>query len=56
MNQRSVRHGSMKDAPVQNLLSSRLLSKNIKIRIQNYNFICDSVWVRNLVSDIKGGT
>jgi hypothetical protein len=31
---------------VQNLLSSRLLSKNIKIRIyKNYNFVCESVWV-----------
>jgi hypothetical protein len=24
--------------------------------IQNYNFACGSVWVWNLVSDIKGGT
>jgi hypothetical protein len=24
--------------------------------IQNYNFACGSVWVRNLVSNIKGGT
>jgi hypothetical protein len=32
---------------VQRILSSRLLFKN---------FACDSVWVRNLVSDIKGGT
>jgi hypothetical protein len=23
---------------------------------QNYNFICGSVWVRNLVSNIKGET
>jgi hypothetical protein len=23
---------------------------------QNYNFACGSVWVWNLVSDIKGGT
>jgi hypothetical protein len=36
---------------VQNLLSSRLLSKN-----KNYNFACGSVWVRNLVFNIKGGT
>jgi hypothetical protein len=28
----------------------------IEIRISaNYNFACGSVWVRNLVSDIKGG-
>jgi hypothetical protein len=38
---------------VQNFLSSRLLSENIKIRIQkNYNFACGSV----LVPNIKGGT
>jgi hypothetical protein len=31
---------------VQNFLSSRLLSKNIKIRnIKHYNFACGSVWV-----------
>jgi hypothetical protein len=24
--------------------------------IQKYNFACGSVWVRNLVSDVKGGT
>jgi hypothetical protein len=26
------------------------------IGIQNYNFACRSVWVRNLVFNIKGGT
>jgi hypothetical protein len=31
---------------VQNLLSSRLLSKNIKNRLYKiYNFVCGSVWV-----------
>jgi hypothetical protein len=33
---------------VQNLLSSRLLSKNVEIRIyeyKNYKFACGSVWV-----------
>jgi hypothetical protein len=30
---------------VQNLLSSRLLSKNLKIRIYKTNFTCGSVWV-----------
>jgi hypothetical protein len=39
---------------VQNLLSSRLLSKNIKIKYTN--FACGSLWVWNLVSDIKEGT
>jgi hypothetical protein len=24
--------------------------------MQNYNFACGSIWVCNLVSDIKGGT
>jgi hypothetical protein len=32
------------------------LSKDIKIRIYKTNSTCDSVWVRNLVSNIKGGT
>jgi hypothetical protein len=40
---------------VQSLLSSLLLSKNLKMRIYN-NFACDFVWVQNLVSDTKGGT
>jgi hypothetical protein len=35
------------------LLSSRLLSKKVKMKIY---FVCGSEWVRNLVSDIKGGT
>jgi hypothetical protein len=26
------------------------------VNTQNYNFACGSVWVLNLVSDIKGGT
>jgi hypothetical protein len=42
---------------VQNLLSSRLLSKNLKIKI--YKTIILPVvldWFVNLVSDIKGGT
>jgi hypothetical protein len=30
---------------VQNLLSSRLPSKNVKIIIQNYNFACGSIWL-----------
>jgi hypothetical protein len=31
---------------------SCLLSKNVR----DYNFACGSVWLWNLVSDIKGGT
>jgi hypothetical protein len=39
------------------IVPDALLSKNIKIRIyKTYNFACGSVWVWNLVSDIKGGT
>ena len=42
---------------VQNLLSSRLLSKKIKDQdIQNYNFARGFVWVWNLVADIEEGT
>jgi hypothetical protein len=42
---------------VHNLLSSRLLSKNVKISyVQDYNFACGSIWVLNLVSDIKRKT
>jgi hypothetical protein len=40
---------------VQNLLSSWMLSKNVNIRIK-LNFACGSIWLLNLVSDIKGGT
>jgi ribosomal protein S2 len=41
---------------VQNLLPSRLLSKKRKNEnIRSYNFACGSLWVWNLVSDIKGG-
>jgi len=43
---------------VQNLLSSKLLSKNLKIKMyrKNYNPARCPVWVRNLVADIEGGT
>ena len=42
--------------PVQNLLSSSLLSKNIKIKIYiNYNVSCCFVWVWNLVAHIDRG-
>jgi hypothetical protein len=30
--------------------------KTYKLGIQNYNFACDFLWVRNLVFNIKGGT
>jgi hypothetical protein len=32
-----------------------LTTKQLVI-IQDYNFACGSVWVQNLVLDIKGGT
>jgi hypothetical protein len=42
---------------VQNLLSSCLLSKNVKITIyKNCNFVYGSVWVLNFVSDINSLT
>jgi len=36
-------------------LSSALLSKDVKIKIQNYNFVCCFVWVWNLVVHFEGG-
>jgi hypothetical protein len=42
---------------VQKPFSSRLLFKSVKIRIyRTIIFACGSIWVRNLVPDIKGGT
>jgi hypothetical protein len=40
---------------VQSLLSSRLLSRNVKVKIQkNHNSASCFVWLINLVSHIKG--
>jgi hypothetical protein len=39
---------------VQNLLSSRLISKNLKIKV--CNFAGCAVWVQNLISHFEGGT
>jgi hypothetical protein len=49
-----------------NIINQNLIREEIKMRlnsgnpcyhsVQNYNFARGSVWVRNLVSDIKGGT
>jgi hypothetical protein len=42
---------------VQNLLSSRLIPKNLKIKIyKHFNFASCTGWVRNLVSHFGGGT
>jgi hypothetical protein len=42
---------------VQNILSSSLIPKNIKIKnIRNCNFAGCAVWVRNLVFHFGGGT
>jgi hypothetical protein len=41
---------------VQILSSSRLISKNLKIKIYKTNFASRAVWVQNLVSHLKGGT
>jgi hypothetical protein len=35
---------------------SSVVEKHKSCNIQDYNFACVSVWVLNLVSDIKGGT
>jgi hypothetical protein len=48
--------GNASHHSVQSLLSSRLLSRNLKMRIYKTNFACGSVWMRDLVSDVKGGT
>jgi hypothetical protein len=40
---------------VQNILSSGLISKNLKIKIYKTNFASCAVWVRNLVSHFEGG-
>jgi hypothetical protein len=41
----------------QNLLYSRLISKNLKIKIyETVIFVSCAVWVRNLVSQFEGGT
>jgi hypothetical protein len=40
----------------QNLFSSRLISKNLKIKTYKTNFASCAVWVRNLVSHSEGGT
>jgi hypothetical protein len=44
---RRLNSGNVCYHSVQNLLSSQLLSKNLKITIyvQDYNFACGSVWV-----------
>ena len=45
-----LRSGNAYYHSVQNLLSSRLLSRKLKIKIYRTFF-----WVRNLVADIEGG-
>ena len=56
-NKSSLTSGNAFCLPVHHLLSSCLLSKNVKIKnIQNYNFACCSVWMWNLVSDTEGRT
>jgi UDP-galactopyranose mutase len=41
---RRVRSGNACCHSVQHLLSTSLVSKNLKIRYQNYNFACCFVW------------
>jgi hypothetical protein len=42
---RRLNSGNACHRSVQNLLSSRLLSKNVKIRIYKTSIACGSVWV-----------
>jgi hypothetical protein len=43
---RRLNSGNVCYHSVQNLLSSRLLLKNVKVRIYKiYNFACGSIWV-----------
>jgi hypothetical protein len=42
--------------PVQTLLCSRLLSKNLKMKIYNNNIASCAVWLRSMVFYIKGVT
>jgi hypothetical protein len=51
---RKLNSGSACYNSVQNLLSAVKKHKNQDI--QNYNVACGFVWLRNLTSDIKGGT
>jgi hypothetical protein len=41
--------------PEPSVFSSAVKNRK-NLNIQDYNFACGSVWVLNLVSDIKGGT
>jgi hypothetical protein len=52
----SLNSGNAYYYSVQNLLSSGLNSKNLKIKIQNCNFASCTVWVRNLFFHFEGGT
>jgi hypothetical protein len=38
------------------LSSGNACYHSVHENIQDYNFACDFVWVRNLVSDTKGGS
>jgi hypothetical protein len=43
-------------ATIQSRDGKSVVKKSKNENIQEYNFACDFVWVRNLVSDTKGGT
>jgi len=49
----TLRSGNACYRSVQDLLSSRLLSRKLKIKI--YNLACCFVWVRSLVANVEGG-
>jgi hypothetical protein len=48
--------GSWSRSAVKSDQFSSAVQKHKNQNIQNYNLACGSVWVWNLVSDIKGGT
>ena len=55
--ERRLKSGNVCYLSVQNLLSSKFLSKNTKITMHiNYYFACCFVWVWNLAALIEGGT
>jgi hypothetical protein len=53
---RRLNYGKACYHSVQNLVLSSAVEKRKNYKIEDYNFACGSVWVCNLVSDIKGGT
>jgi hypothetical protein len=53
---RRIRSGQTGDRPFGFASPDAIATLCTDVKLQDYNFACGSVWVRNLVSDIKGGT